>query len=264
MSESRYELDGNVAQLKLFDKAVAELYDKPLIDGFAVCSQWPNSCGMLDGMFVDGWISDNPALAVNIGQYHISGGDLDMPMKVILTNTNEQWPTDFDYTQLLQYFQSPLNEGVEPGSFNWPTGMEVPYQSPQLFGDVLDEAGLDNLLESIPGSNMTTCMITATTIKNKVYGVNAGQKVQIFLINLNEPITTYIATPDLIQFYTEPLATMTKNIAKNEELARRIQAFVEDNLSQDLSQTSSGQSIFFGWYVQAVACMMIAVELFWE
>ena len=104
-SQERYEFElqdvgGNV-RLKTYDQKVAIIYNQTLPDKFAVCSQWPAPCGTTDGMFVDGWISDNPAFAINVGQYHISGGDLTKTMKVILTNTNEEWPQEeahFQYT----------------------------------------------------------------------------------------------------------------------------------------------------------------------
>ena len=118
---------------------MARMYNQTLFDKFAVCTQWPNTCGLQDGQFVDGWIADNPALAISVGQYHISGGDLSETLKVILTNTNQEWGTEFQYTQILQYFDSPINQGIEPGSFNWPPGMWIPYQSPQLFAEFMDE-----------------------------------------------------------------------------------------------------------------------------
>mmetsp|Transcript_30398 Transcript_30398/g.64340 ORF Transcript_30398/g.64340 Transcript_30398/m.64340 type:complete len:656 (+) Transcript_30398:96-2063(+) len=231
-SERRYQLleeDATIARLNMFDKAVSRQYNQTLLDGFAVCSQWPNPCGSTDGLYVDGWVIDNPALVINVGQYHISGEDLSKTMKVILTNTNEEWGegNDFQYTQILQYFESPINQNVEPGSFNWPPGMWDPYQSPQIFEEFMDSSTLDSLIEPTPGSNMTTAILKGTTIDIPIFGIMAGQQVEILLIILNEPITTYIATPDSVELYTEPLADMTKHIAENEELASRIKAFVE-------------------------------------
>lgn len=117
LSDPRYQIKESFPRLdaKAFEQAVEHLYNESILDGFAVCSQWPNPCGQTDGIFVDGWISDNPALAINVGQYHIAGGDLSTTMKVILTNTNQEWGDEFQYTQMLQYFNSPINEGVEPG-----------------------------------------------------------------------------------------------------------------------------------------------------
>mmetsp|Transcript_28865 Transcript_28865/g.53297 ORF Transcript_28865/g.53297 Transcript_28865/m.53297 type:complete len:632 (+) Transcript_28865:145-2040(+) len=266
------EQEGNIARLKAFDLKVARVYNQTLLDKFAVCSQWQSvasgqkspPCGQNDGMFVDGWIADNPAFAINVGQYHISGGDLTKTMKVILTNTNDEWPTDqepdFQYTQILQYFESPINKDVEPGSFNWPPGMWVPYQSPQIFSEFMDSSILNDLLEPIPGSNMTTAILKGTSIDNPIFGIRAGQQVEILLVILNEPITTYIVTPDLVQLYTDPLASMTKNIADNEELASRIKAFVEplsddDGDGAEPSSPNAGHSILQGGQFTAVAAL---------
>ena len=39
--------------------AVDALYNTPLFDDIAVCSQWPNPCGESDGRFVDGYVTDS-------------------------------------------------------------------------------------------------------------------------------------------------------------------------------------------------------------
>ena len=218
--------EGGIGRLKPFERAVARLYRLSILDKIAVCSQWPNKCGERDGIFVDGYVVDNPALANNVGQYHRSGGDLGRTMKVILTNTNQKWGSSFQYTQILHYFDSPVNKDVKAGEFIWPPGMSTPYQSPQTFQEAMNSSSLDELLEGIEGSNMTTAIVNGTTIDNPSFGVRAGQHVEILLINLNEPITTYVLTPTIIQQFTEPLANMTKSIAENEELRRRIEAFV--------------------------------------
>ena len=225
--------EGGIGRLKTFERAVARLYRLPILDKIAVCSQWPNKCGEKDGIFVDGYVADNPALANNVGQYHRSGGDLGRKMKVILTNTNQEWGTAFQYTQILQYFESPINKDVNAGEFIWPTGMWTPYQSPQLFQEAMNSSTLDELLEGIEGSNMTTAILNGTTIDNPSFGVKAGQHVEILLINVNEPITTYVVTPTIIRQFTEPLANMTKSIAENEELRRRVEAFVGPPLLEE-------------------------------
>ena len=65
-----------------------------------------------------------------------------------------------------------------------------------------------------------------------------GQKVEILLVNVNEAITTYIATPDIVAYFTEPLADMTVHIAENEELANRIKLFVEPALVHENDDSS--------------------------
>ena len=101
-----------------------------------VCNQWPNSCGKTDGYFIDGGFTDGPSLVINVAQYQAwyNYGDMNETLKVILTNTNEAWGTDYQYTQILQFFDSPLNQDVEPGGFNWPPGWSLPCQSQQIFG----------------------------------------------------------------------------------------------------------------------------------
>ena len=58
-------------------------------------------------------------------------------------------------------------------------------------------------------------------------------------MNVNEAITTYIATPDIVAYFTEPLADMTVHIAENEELANRIKLFVEPALVHENNDTDT-------------------------
>jgi len=236
-SLDRYKLEqnGTFAERALYDKAIARMYNQPLLDNFAVCNQWPNSCGERDGYFIDGGFTDGPSLVINVAQYQAwyNDGDMNETLKVILTNTNEAWGTDYQYTQILQYFESPINEDVAPGGFNWPPGWSLPCQSQQIFKEFMDESTLDSLIEPIPGSNMTTALLKGTTIDSPIFNIKSGSSVDILLINLNDPITTYVITPDLIDMYTKPLANMTVSIAENEELANRIKLFVEPALIND-------------------------------
>ena len=249
-SKKRYELEqnGTFVERALYDKVIARMYKQPLLDNFAVCNQWPNSCGERDGYFIDGGFTDGPSLVINVAQYQAWYNDRDMneTLKVILTNTNEAWGTDYQYTQILQYFDSPLNEDVEPGGFNWPPGWSLPCQSQQIFEEFMNESTLDSLIEPIPGSNMTTAILKGTTIDSPIFNIKAGLAVEILLINLNDPITTYVITPDLIDMYTKPLANMTVSIAENEELASRIKLFVEPALIKsgdgEINETSSSSS----------------------
>ena len=172
---------------------------------------------------------------INVAQYQAwyNDGDMNETLKVILTNTNEAWGTDYQYTQILQFFDAPLNQDVEPGGFNWPPGWSLPCQSQQIFEEFMDESTLDSLIEPISGSNMTTAILKGTTIDSPIFNIKAGLTAEILLINLNDPITTYVITPDLIDMYTKPLADMTVSIAENEELANRIKLFVEPALIKD-------------------------------
>ena len=253
-----------------FDQAVNRIYSEPMLDKFAVCSQWPNECGTTDSIFVDGGFADNPALVINVAQYHLSGGrDLAKKLKVILANTNRASGTDYQYTQALKYFDSPINEGVEPGDFIWPASWAVPLQSPQIFAESMDASTVDSLIEPIQGSNMTTILLKGTTIDNPVFGIKAGQEVEILAVNLNEDIITFIATPGLSELYTEPLADMTVHIAENEELANRIRAFVESDLDEDTASPTdsplpAGSSTVYGSASNVWASLLtIALLLLW-
>jgi len=115
---------------------------------------------------------------------------------------------------------------------------------------------------------MTTALLKGTTTGNHVYGIQAGQPVEILVINVNAPITTYIATPALVEAHTPPLAKMTADIADSEELAHRIKAFVEPLISnadgaggdknggeQSHLPHSAGQSVLQGWHFRTVATL---------
>mmetsp|Transcript_19505 Transcript_19505/g.45753 ORF Transcript_19505/g.45753 Transcript_19505/m.45753 type:complete len:491 (+) Transcript_19505:1856-3328(+) len=210
-----------------FDERAAAMYDAPLLDKFAVCGQWPGTCGPDDGIFVDGGFADGPTLATNVAQFQLGGGDMDRTLRVIITNTNQGWGTDYQHSLILQYFDSPSNGGVEPGGFVWHPGFYLPQQSLRIFEEALDGPGLDALLEPIDGSNMTTALLSGTTIDSPSLGVMAGQSVEVLLINLNEPITTFVMTPVVIERNAAPLAEMARNVASNVELRARVRRFAE-------------------------------------
>ena len=63
----------------------------------------------------------------------------DKVLKVIITNTNEAWNTTYNYAQYLQYYSTYFNGGVAPGDFLWAPGYYVPFRSPQIFQEYLDE-----------------------------------------------------------------------------------------------------------------------------
>jgi hypothetical protein len=269
-SEQRHltESSGSNFLLRAFDSRVSEIYQSPILDNAAVCSQWPKSCNESDGFFIDGWFADNPALAINIGQYHaLQDADLDKTVKVVLTNTNSEWNTTFQYAQLLQYFSTPFNQNVAPGDFLWAPGYSTPYRSPQIFEDLMDEDSLNALLEAVPGSNMSPAILTATTTANVAFGVLAGQSVEVFLINLNENITTHIVGDTAVERFTVPLADMTRNIASNEHLVSRVQDFFATSLVADTTsptmapkETSSAdycQGVFFPSSLAAVVMLMM-------
>jgi hypothetical protein len=218
---------GSIFVPNFFDDTVQGVYKNSTFDNFGVCSQWPNlPCGDDDGFLIDGWFVDNPAFVINVAHQQRK-----MPrnatIKAIITNTNQEWNTTFNYAQLLQYYSTYFNQGIAPGDFLWAPGYWAPFRSPQIFEESLDEAGLDAILEPIPDSNMTTARLSGTTMDNPSFGVRAGQPVEILLLNLNENITTFVIGQQQVDEFTQPLANMTRNIASNQELVRRVRAFVD-------------------------------------
>mmetsp|Transcript_13426 Transcript_13426/g.24318 ORF Transcript_13426/g.24318 Transcript_13426/m.24318 type:complete len:339 (-) Transcript_13426:33-1049(-) len=211
----------------VYDDAVDGIYKNSNFDNFAVCTQWPNKCSFQDGFLIDGWFIDNPAVVINVAHHQRRGKVPEgKPMKVIITNTNEKWDTTYNRAQILQYFSTYFNTQVTPGGFLWAPGYWAPYRSPQIFSEYIDEAGLDAKLEPIPDSNMTTAFLEGTTVDNPSFGVVAGQKVEMLLLNLNVNITTFVIGREAIEKYTQPLAEMTSHIASNEVLLQRVIDFV--------------------------------------
>jgi len=222
---------GSVAVPKVYNAGVNRVYNQAMFDNVAVCSQWPMlPCSEQDGVLVDGWLTDNPALVINIAHHQsLLGENTTMPpLKVILTNTNEKWNTTFDHTQILTYFSTDFNQGISPGEYLWAPSFWAPHRSPQVFAEYINDAGLDALLDPIPDSNMTTAILKGTTVDNLAFGVAKGQQVEVLLLNLNTAITTYVIGSENIQELTEPLAKMTTAIATNKVLLDRVVEFVRD------------------------------------
>ena len=222
---------GSIIVPTVYDGFTGSVYGNSSFDNFAVCSQWPNTCGEQDAFLVDGWFVDNPALVANIAQYqsrHERGGNSTSSgrLKVIITNCNEQWNTTFNRAQILNYFSSYFNQDVAPGGFLWAPGYWAPYRSPQIFENYYDEERLDAAIQTIPGSNLTTAILQGTTIDNPSFAVSAGLSVEMLLINLNEPITTFVVGRQIIEDYTPWLANMTSHIATNEVLIQRVRDFM--------------------------------------
>ena len=81
-------------------------------------------------------------------------------------------------------------------------------------------------MNPIPDSNMTTALLQGTTIDNPAFGVKAGQKVEVLLLNLNTDITTYVIGKEIIKELIKPMAEMTSNVATNTVLLDRVMEFV--------------------------------------
>lgn len=222
---------GSIFVPTAYDTGVSDAYMNTSLDNFAVCSQWPNlPCQQDDAYMLDGWYVDNPALAINIGHQQRkmkASARMNETIKVILTNCNEVWDTEWNRAQYLAYFSTYFNVGIAPGDFSWGPGWYMPSRSQQIFSEYLDPAGLDALLEPIVDSNFTTALLQGTTVDNPAFNVVAGQRVEMILLNTNTNITTYVIGTAQIEKFTQPLADMASQIAGTEELVRRVRAFVE-------------------------------------
>ena len=221
------------------------MYDSDRLFGFSVCSQWPNPCGESDAHFLDGIATDTTALATTVGAYHLSpDADLAKTMKVILTNTNNEWDSVYNIQQILMHWSAPFNQDVEPGSFLWLEDYNLqPMQSTQIFSEFMDEAMLNSVLEPVDGTNFTTAILSGTTIENPSFSVQAGQAVEILLININTPIPTLIASPLFIETLKGPMGDMVIDIATNPELLARVNAFLDLGGGENIEEEEGGKGI---------------------
>ena len=97
----------------------------------------------------------------------------DGEIKLIISNNN--YITD-NMNNVLGYFPTTWNQGVEPGDFIWPPGVGDgpqynPWPSNQIFADYIDAESLDSLFEPINGTNLTMATLSVTTVNNGGWGV---------------------------------------------------------------------------------------------
>ena len=189
--------------------------------------------------------TDTTALATTVGAYHLSPDtDLAKTMKVILTNTNNEWDSVYNIQQILMHWSAPFNRNVEPGSFLWLEDYNLqPMQSTQIFSEFMDEAMLNSVLEPVDGTNFTTAILSGTTIENQSFSVQAGQAVEILLININTPIPTLIASPLFIETLKGPMGDMVIDIATNPELLARVNAFLDLGGGENIEEEEGGKGI---------------------
>ena len=64
------------------------------------------------------------------------------------------------------------------------------------------------------------------------FGVKAGQKVSIALINLNSNIPTFVVTESVIKAETPGLVSLAETIASSQDLADKVAAFVGINTTE--------------------------------
>lgn len=153
-------------------------------------------------------------------------------MKVILTNT--KFHTDSN-VKFLSYFSTYFNQGVAPGEFIWPPSTEAnhssaqkaPWRSMQIFTDYLDDESMLSQLQRIPETRgLTTAVFQATTINNVAFGVKAGQKVEILLLQINSDIPTLLFSKRSLDRYVVSLADLAQEIMGSKELVSRIKNFL--------------------------------------
>lgn len=237
MSVERYVIETSendtlaerTVKLRAFDGAFTNrLYTNALAYNFAVCSQWPQPCGDTDSYFLDGLAADATALSTTIGNYQASPeADLSKTIKVLLSNTNENWDSIGNLQQILFHYSTTFNQDVAPGGFLWLKEYnKQPILSPQIFDAYMDTDTLNSLIEPIEGSNMTTALLKGTTIDNTAFSVVAGQSVEVLLINVNAPIPTLIVSPTMINEVKGPMGDMAVEIATNPELLSRVESFL--------------------------------------
>ena len=64
------------------------------------------------------------------------------------------------------------------------------------------------------------------------FGVKAGQKVSIAVINLNSNIPTFVVTEPVIKAETPGLVSLAETIASSQDLADKVAAFVGINTTE--------------------------------
>jgi len=178
------------------------------------------------------------AIAQTVGQYHTNdNGDLNKKMKVIVTLGNGV--TDSNIA-ILSYFENSITEKVQPGDSLWapptlplelPIGLSAqrsPWRSMQIFREYLDEDMLDAQFRQVPGKTLTTATVTGTTLDNPVFGVKAGQKIEILIIRANSPIPSWVVFQSVLEQQKVPLAELARDIAGSKELLARVTSFLED------------------------------------
>lgn len=214
------------------------LYLSHVTDDLAVCSQWPNDCGTTDVRLLDGAYIDNNAVAMSIGEYQTTDdGDLTKTLKLVLTKANFIGDTNSD-SLFLSYFATTFNQGVTPGDYIWPianasapassASTNTPIMSVQIFAEEMTLETLESLRVPVTGTNLTTAVVTATTVDNAAFGTKAGQKVEILYLETHSSVPTQILGVNSTQTWTPVLETLSSDIAVvgSAQLIKTIQAFL--------------------------------------
>jgi len=185
------------------------------------------------------------AFPMNVAQYQRDYPDsIDSTiLKFVAINPNGVTPTSnlttYNDAIYLGYFNTTFNVGIEPGNFIWSPGHPVPWPSTQIFEEFLDAETFHSKFEPVKGTNWTTAILKGTTVNNPVYGVSAGQSVEILYFMINSFIPSRLVGTDDITKYSIPLADLTKNIATNEDLQSKIRNFFFEDDDAESTPSSS-------------------------
>jgi len=257
-------LQRNTTLLAAVEKALGAvrdgLWETGLLSNLAVCGAWeggagrnspPPDCGWSNVWFADGGYSDGISVALTLSQVQkkymaseMEGAPASPPppsVKLIMVNNN--FYTN-NANNVLQYFNTTNNQGVEPGGFLWPIGVtddtpnDAPWMSQQIFGEYYDTETLTSVLESIEGTNLTTARLEGNTVTNAAFGVVEGTKVSILLLQINSNIPTFVIGPDT-EAQIPNLVELAETIAGSEELRGRVEDFLSEDVDDDGGSTSS-------------------------
>ena len=141
---------------------------------------------------------------------------------------------DDSNAKILSYFETTFNTNVEPGEFIWApftvpdsrSAQETPWRSPQIFAEFLDDELLEAQFSEIGSTGITTSTYEVTTIENAAFGVQAGQSVEILLLQINSEIPVNFLFSNLLAANRGALAELSRTIAESDELVNRITAFL--------------------------------------
>ena len=252
-----------------YNKALNVLYNDDGLWGVSVCSQWPNQCNEYDSRFSDGAYTDNPAFPMNVAHYQrtirtssssssssmssgtdtdpLSSSDNGVVLKFVLINPNSITPdnnfTTYNDAIIMGYYNTSFNKLIDPGEYIWSPGQPVPWPSTQIFEEYVTEEDYHSKFEIVDGTNFTVAILSGTTIDNAVYGVEGGQKIELFYMMINSFIPSKIIGTDDIVKYTPKLAELTTEIASNTDLQKRLKQFFSIIDDDDDTNTDTTNNI---------------------
>jgi hypothetical protein len=232
-AESSLPENEKIVLLGEMEKIEGLFWNTGIMANLATCSAWTESdpkdmpgCQGSDYWFYDGGYTDGPSVANVLGRYQQEHG-ADNEIKLIISN-NDFETNDND--NVLGYFSTPWNQGIDPGDFIWPPGVgsgpdNNPEQSVQIFEEFFDADSFNATFEQVTGTDLSIAFVNATTVGNPAFGVIAGQKVSLAIINLNSDIPTFIVTEEVISGYTPKMVELAETIAGSQNLADKMEAF---------------------------------------